>query len=69
MADDTGLDFSDQIGALESKYEQVNYMKLYHITDEYMILPAKLAGPFTSQANLSLTDTLMLLAFAMIKIT
>lgn len=25
MADETGLDFSDQIGALESKYEQVNF--------------------------------------------
>lgn len=23
MADDTGLDFSDQIGALENKYQQV----------------------------------------------
>jgi hypothetical protein len=25
MADETGLDFSDQIGALERKYEQVTF--------------------------------------------
>lgn len=28
MADETGLDFSDQIAALENKYQQVEYTSL-----------------------------------------
>jgi hypothetical protein len=30
MADETGLDFSDQILALENKYQQVNFAITYN---------------------------------------
>lgn len=39
MADDTGLDFTDQINALELKYQQVNLTKFdqcFHLTGQAM---------------------------------